>query len=200
MNDFNLLRRPLSPANRRCHLQRVPESSGLSLGLRGFGIFDAVEAFASEYGKDKAPSPAAQDLPQGDGFILVKIALIFFIIWAWRPYDLLSPRRGLCQARWPFLPGPARRNSRKKGRPPECSALQRICPGHCPLRNSLRSGRRSGRRHRDIRIKIFVFFYRNIACPHRDRLSVCKDKLFLQKINNDDTGRLLCPGSLLLWR
>ena len=35
---------PLSPANWRCHIHRVPDFAGLSLGWSGFGIFDAAEA------------------------------------------------------------------------------------------------------------------------------------------------------------
>ena len=54
---------PLSPANWRCHIQRVPDYAGLSLELRESGICDAVEASASELGKNKAPFPATRDLP-----------------------------------------------------------------------------------------------------------------------------------------
>ena len=36
-----------------CHVHRVPDIADLSFGWSGFGIFDAVEAFASEYGNIK---------------------------------------------------------------------------------------------------------------------------------------------------
>ena len=47
MPSFELFGRR-APQMGGCHTHRVPEFSGLSLVLSGFGIFDAVEAFASE--------------------------------------------------------------------------------------------------------------------------------------------------------
>ena len=40
----DLLCRPFSPANRRCHIHRMPDLADLSWVWRWFGIFDAVEA------------------------------------------------------------------------------------------------------------------------------------------------------------
>ena len=97
VNDSDLLCRPLSPANRRCHTQRVPDVAGLSLEWSGFGIYDAVEA-----------------LPRNVG----KVSLIFSVYMglAARNIKILAfPRMGICQARSSFL-SLAERKKRSKER------------------------------------------------------------------------------------
>ena len=116
-----------------CHIHRVPVSSDLSLGWRECGICDAVLRLSPRNIGKSCFDFLCLYGPGGPGL-----------------KTFLSPRMGICHARWPFLPGPARRNSGKKGRPPRCSILQRTCHGRCPPRNSLRSDRRSGRRHHGV--------------------------------------------------
>ena len=61
--------------------------SGLSLGWRGSGILDAVEAFASGYGENMAPFPApmGRTFPQGTASLLKKFPFFLLVVWAWRP-------------------------------------------------------------------------------------------------------------------
>ena len=88
MNDSDLLRRPLSPANRRVSYTVDAGHRRLVFGIdRVRHLRCRFEAFASEYGKNKAPSPAAQDLPPWDGLVMGKVALIFFYCMGLRPLD-----------------------------------------------------------------------------------------------------------------
>ena len=69
----------------------MPDVAGLSLVLRGFGICDAVEVspqISIWKRQGPFPCPNGQDLPPGAGFIMVKIALIFFVCMGLAARDL----------------------------------------------------------------------------------------------------------------